>query len=509
MISHLNCVVPLGAWVCLAAVGWLLLGGAFATAAEEAKPNIVLIVADDLGYGDLGCYGATTIATPRLDRMAKEGMRFTDFYVAAPFCSPSRAALLTGRLPARCGVPYVLFPAEHTGLPPDEVTIAEVLRERGYATACIGKWHLGWDQPLRPMRQGFDIFFGLPYSNDSSEWTVGEPFMQVMGLEPLPLMDGDRVVEAPVKQATLTKRYTERAVRFIRENRERPFFLYLPHTMPHIPQYASKEFAGKSKGGLYGDAVEEVDWSVGVILDTLRELKLGERTLVIFKSDNGAVVRPAQAAAKKAAPKSRFPGRDLGGSNGDLRGSKGTTFEGGIRVPCLAWWPGQAPAGKVISETVSAMDLLPSFAKLVGAKLSANRVLDGQDVSDLLRGQPLDLSGRMLFHYFGYQLQAVREGRWKLFVPVDTVPHPRPPSLWFEHQPQVFERQHRLWPKATLHDLSADAGEKNDVAAAHPDVVERLLKRAREYDARFQREKRAMEMLPGPKPPTPGQVRGD
>ena len=187
--------------------------------------------------------------------MAREGFRFTDFYVAAPFCSPSRASILTGRLPARCGVPYVLFPAEHHGLPADEITIADVLRERGYATACIGKWHLGWDEPFRPLRHGFDEFFGLPYSNDSTEWGVGEQFMQVMGLAPLPLIDGDKIVEAPVDQSTLTRRYTERAVEFIRKNHERPFFLYLPHTMPHIPQYASPQFAGKSKAGLYGDVV--------------------------------------------------------------------------------------------------------------------------------------------------------------------------------------------------------------------------------------------------------------
>src|SRR5687767_4544406 len=227
----------------------------FTGAAPAALPktNIIIIVADDLGYGDLGCYGSKLVATPQLDRMAREGVRFTDAYSAAPFCSPSRAALLTGRLPARAGLPYVLFPAEHHGLPPGEITLAELLRDQGYATACIGKWHLGWDAPFRPQRQGFDIFFGTPYSNDSNEWPVGAPFMQVMGLVPFPLIDGDRVVEAPANQASLTKRYTERAVAFIRQHRAKPFFLFLPHTMPHVPQYAGKEFAGKSKAGLYGD----------------------------------------------------------------------------------------------------------------------------------------------------------------------------------------------------------------------------------------------------------------
>ncbi len=479
-----------------------LLAGLPWNVSAASPPNFVFILADDLGYGDLACYGSKTIATPRLDRMAKEGVRFTSFYVAAPFCSPSRAALLTGRLPARCGVPYVLFPAEHTGLPPDEVTLAEVLKERGYATACIGKWHLGWDKPFRPQRQGFDVFFGLPYANDSDEWQVGEPFTQIKAFEPLPLMDGDRVVETPVDQSTLTQRYTERAVQFIRAHRDQPFFLYLPHTMPHIPQYASPEFAGKSKGGLYGDCVEELDASTGVILETLRELKIAGRTLVIFTSDNGAVVRAGNAPGKD-----RFAGRSLGGSNGPLRGAKGTTYEGGLRMPCLAWWPDKISAGRVEAALVSAMDWFPTFASLAGAKLPPNRVLDGQNISDLLLKTNDRPPPRMLFHYFGYQLQAVCNGRWKLFVPVDHYPEPRPPSLWFEHQPQLFERQHRFWPKPTLYDLDQDLGEAKDLAAQHPEVVERLLRATREFDAKFQKEKRPMEFVPGPKPPVPGQIR--
>lgn len=475
--------------------------------AAPRPPNFILIVADDLGYGDLGCYGSERIATLRLDQMAREGTRFTDFYVAAPFCSPSRAALLTGRLPARCGVPYVLFPAEHTGLPPDEVTLAELLKPRGYATACIGKWHLGWDRPFRPTRQGFDEFLGLPYSNDSNEWPVGEPFMQVMGLQPLLLVDGERIVEAPVDQSTLTQRYTRRAVDFIRRNRERPFFLYLPHTMPHIPQYASPDFAGKSRDGLYGDAIEELDWSTGVLLDTLRELNLAEHTLVLFTSDNGANVRQTAAAkAKPAAAKSRFPGRSLGGSNAPFRAGKGTTFEGGLRVPFIAWWPGQMPAGRTNRQPVSAMDLFPTFAELAQAK-PAERTLDGRSITALLRGEQRAEPSRPLFHYFGVQLQAVREGPWKLFVPVDRLPEPRPASLWFEHQPQVFERQHRVWPKPTLYHLGNDASEAKDLAAENPAVVERLLKLAREFDTKFQREVRPLEVVPGPKPPAPGQIR--
>jgi len=216
--------------------------------AAEPLPNVIVILADDLGYGDLGCYGSTTIATPRLDRLAREGLRFTDAYAAAPFCSPSRAALLTGRLPARCGLPYVLFPTEHHGLPAGETTIAELLQTRGYATACIGKWHLGWDAPFRPLAQGFDRFHGLPHTNDVREWRVGDAFTQLSMFAPLARVEGERVVESPVDQAELTRHYTEEAVAFIRANRERPFFLYLPHTMPHVPQYASPRFAGKSRG---------------------------------------------------------------------------------------------------------------------------------------------------------------------------------------------------------------------------------------------------------------------
>lgn len=472
-------------------------------------PNIIFILADDLGYGDLSCYGSTTIATPRLDRLAQAGIRFTDYYSASPFCSPSRAAFLTGRLPARCGVPYVLFPAEHTGLPAAEVTLAEALRAQGYATACIGKWHLGWDQVHRPQKQGFDEFFGLPYSNDSNEWPVGEPFLQIFGLEPLPLMDGAKIVEAPVDQSTLTRRYTERAVQFIRQHRDRPFFLYLPHTMPHVPQYASPQFAGKSKGGLYGDAIEELDHSTGVILDTLKELKLEQNTIVVFTSDNGAALKIANAnpnAKAKAKTNSRFPGRDLGGSNGHLRAGKGTTFEGGVRVPCLISWPGKIAADRVESSPVSMLDWWPTFVKLAGGQIPPPQTLDGIDLLPLLTGAVKD-QPRPLYHYFGVQLQAVREGRWKLLVPIAEYPTPVPPSLWFVHQPALFERQHRLWPQPTLYDLTTDPGETKNLAAEHPDIVQRLLGLARAFDTRFQREQKPMEILPGPPPPRPGQIR--
>jgi arylsulfatase A len=479
------------------------------------KTNIIIIVADDLGYADLGCYGSKTIATPRLDRMAREGMRFTDAYAAAPFCSPSRAALLTGRLPARAGLPYVLFPAEHHGLPQAEITLAELLKPHGYATACIGKWHLGWDTPFRPQQQGFDVFFGTPYSNDSNEWPNGQGFMQVMGLVPFPLIDGRRIVEAPADQSQLTRRYTERALAFIRQNRDRPFFLYLPHTMPHVPQYTRAEFAGKSKGGIYGDTIEEIDWSTGLILDTLRELRIAERTLVVFTSDNGAPTRrnPATAGPKGKAPfptkapafaTERFPGRAHAGSNGSLRGGKGTTFEGGVRVPFIVWLPGTVGGGTAEASPLSHLDLFPTIAQITGVKLPADRVYDGHNFGArfemISRGAPI-------MHYFGYQVQAVRDRNWKLLLAVDKRPEPMPSSLWWEHQPRLFETQHRLLPEPELYDLTKDPGETNNVAIHNIDVVERLTLYAREFDAALQRDLRPMELVSGPKPPAPQTVR--
>lgn len=508
----------------LTAALWMLWHGAEplslrAADAPATRPNIIVILADDLGYGDLGCYGSQLIATPHLDRMAQEGVRYTDFYVASPFCSPSRAALLTGRLPARCGVPYVLFPSEHTGLPATEVTLAEVLRSAGYATACVGKWHLGWRRELRPQQQGFEEYCGLLHTNDVEEWTVGRPFHQLSLFEPLQLREGDRVIESPVDQALLTRRYTARALDFIRQSRARPFFLYLAHTMPHIPQYASPDFAGRSRDGVFGDCVEEIDWSTGQILELLRELQLDERTLVIFTSDNGAGLRggkanpgranTGRANTEKANPAERFPGRSFAGSNGVLRGGKGSTWEGGIRVPCIAWWPQTIAAGRTDETPWSALDFLPTFAQLAQTPSPPGVTLDGLDCSGLLLGRERPVEPRLLYHYFGVQLQAVREGPWKLFVPVEQPPEIRVPSLWFQHQPGLFERQHRLWPQPTLYNLASDPGEQADVAAAHPEVVSRLLHRARAFDDRFQPQIPQVQYLPGPAPPAPGQVRTD
>ena len=458
-------------------LAWLLSLAAFAATAAE-KPNFIVIFADDLGYGDLGVYGSAKNRTPNLDRMAAEGMKFTDFYAAAPFCSPSRASILTGRYPVRAGVPYVLFPTESTGLPPEEITIAELLREEGYATTAIGKWHLGWPKALRAHRQGFDSFFGLPYSNDMHEWRPDDVLRAQHAFWKLPLMDDDQVVEAPVNQHTLTKRYTERAIAFIEENRERPFFLYFPHTFPHKPQYGSENFEGRSPHGLYADTVEEIDWSVGELLAALKRLDLDENTLVVFTSDNGP---PASGG--------RWAERGGGGSVGPLRGGKGRTLEGGMREPGIFRWPGKIAPGSVTSAQASILDLLPTLASLAGTEPPTDRVIDGRSIADLLLGKADQLEEQPFFYYFGVQLQALRLGRWKLFIKQTERP-PYSRSLWYMQNPDLFERHHALRAEPELYDLETDIGESNNVADDHVDIVARLTEMARRFDERMQREKR-------------------
>ena len=404
------------------------------------RPNIVIIFCDDLGYGDIGCFGSEVNSTPVLDRMAAEGMRFTDFYVASPVCSPSRAALMTGCYPRRVGLESghdygVLLPADPIGLHPDEVTVADVLRSQGYATAMMGKWHLG-DQPgFLPTDHGFDSYFGMPYSNDHY---AGRPQRYRQHLperfrehrfNPMPLMRDDRVAEMEPDQTYLTQRYTEEAVSFIRENRDRPFFLYLAHLYVHSPLFPPKEFLDKARNGPYGAEVEVIDWSAGVILDTLRELGLDERTLVIFTSDNGSSAR-------------------LGGSNAPLRGTKGTTWEGGMREPCIMRWPARIPAGAVCGELVTSMDLLPTLAGLAGGQAPDDRAIDGHDISPLMLGEEGAATQYEAFFYYGSAdrtLHAVRAGRWKL---------------------HLILRE--------LYDLDADVGEEHNVIDDHPDVVSRL-----------------------------------
>ena len=419
---------------------------------EEGRqpPNIVIIFTDDQGYGDVGCYGAQGFETPNLDRMAAEGMKFTDFYVAAPVCTPSRAALMTGCYPKRLGLAYrVLFPYSDTGLDPDEVTIAELLKGKGYATACVGKWHLGHHPKFLPLRQGFDYFFGTPYSNDMNNFYYPHKNFKA---PPLPLIRQDEVIESDPDQRYLTKRYTEEAVRFIERNKDRPFFLYLPHNMPHVPIAASERFEGKTEHGLYGDVIAEIDWSVGEILETLAKLGLDERTLVIFTSDNGAAVFPA---SKLRGVTHADPNGYRSGSVGPLRGRKNTTWEGGMREPCLMRWPGRIPAGAVCREVATAMDLLPTLAYLAGAQVSGDRIIDGKNIWPLMSGQPGAKSPHDAFFYYrDDRLQAVRSGKWKLHVY-------RPEWKKEPHGPLLF-------------DLEDDLGETTDVAAQHPDVVKRL-----------------------------------
>jgi arylsulfatase A len=324
------------------------------------RPNIVLIYMDDMGYGDIGCYGSSKNHTPVIDQMAREGIRFTDFYVTSGVCTPSRASLLTGCYPRRVSMhvdqnnKWVLFPSAKKGLNPDETTIAEILKKQNYTTACIGKWHLGDQSKFLPTRQGFDSYFGIPYSNDMGRKNI-----------PLPLLRNEEVLEAPIKQEPITRRYTEEAVSFIKRNSKKPFFLYLPHTSVHLPLFPGKAFAGKSKNGKYGDWIEEVDASTGAILKALKDTGIDEKTLVIFTSDNGSNAQN-------------------GGSNKPLKGSKGTTHEGGMRVPCVMRWPGKIPTGKTCRELVSTLDFLPTFAALAEGQISKNRKIDGHDVRNLI-----------------------------------------------------------------------------------------------------------------------------
>lgn len=416
--------------------------GLFITRAQaDAVPacNYVVIFCDDLGYGDLGCYGSKKNRTPRIDQLAAEGMRFTDFYSSSPVCTPSRASLMTGCYARRVGMHedatghWVLIPRSRRGLHPDERTLAEVLKSRGYATACIGKWHLG-DQPRHlPAEHGFDYFFGIPYSNDMQAAGRGDP--------PLPLVEQTRVIEAPAEQATLTRRYTAKAIDFLEQHHSRPFLLYLPHTFPHLPLFASPDFHGKSSNGRYGDAVEEIDWSTGQILDCLDRLGVANNTLVIFTSDNGS------------------NGRN-GGSNAPLAGNKGTTMEGGMRVPMIARLPGRIPAASVCPELTSTMDLLPTFCALSGAEIPANRI-DGFDISPLLFDSDGACSPYEAFYYFRRrQLQAVRWGPWKWHLPLEKS-YPR----WTDTGSVGPGRP------GMLVNLREDLQETTDVAAAHPEVL--------------------------------------
>lgn len=414
-----------------ASAGAALLGGRdiFGQQSLAARPpNIVLMLADDLGFGDLSCYGSD-ISTPNLDAMADSGVKFNHFYSASPVCSPSRAALMTGRYPTRVGVPGVLGPQSPGGLSLDETTVAQALKSANYATACIGKWHLGTGPAYMPLARGFDRFFGLPYSND---------------MLPLPLLDGAATVEAQAQLNSLTSRYTDRAVNFINNNAtaKKPFFLYMAHTFPHIPLAASDRFRGKSGKGLYGDCIQELDWSAGQVMGALKANGIDNNTLVIFTSDNGPWYQ---------------------GSPGRLRGRKAETFEGGMREPFLAKWPGRIKAGRTVATSMATMmDLFPTFANLAGAALPA-APLDGVDIMPMLTGDAESVDRDPFFYFDDNNLQCVRQGQWKLHV----ARYSTPP--WIPQPAQGRINLPLMNPE--LYDVVSDPQESYDVAADHPEIV--------------------------------------
>ena len=449
--------------------------------AASRPPNIIIILADDMGYGDLGCFGNTKIHTPRLDAMAAEGQRWTNFYVQ-PVCSPSRAALLTGRLPVRSGMfgrstgaaPKVLLDNATQGLPPDEITIAELLKPRGYVTGIIGKWHLGHLPPFLPMAQGFDFWFGLPFSHDMlMKAPRDDGYNSRAYYEPkpeywnVPLMRNNEVIEQPVDHRTLTKRYTEQAIEFINANRERPFFLYLAHSMPHVPLATSTEFVGHSSAGVYGDVLEELDASTGRVLDALHDAGIDPRTLVVFTSDNGPWL----------------PFHDHAGTAAPLRQGKGTTWEGGVRTPAIFWWPGTIhPA--VVDDIGSAMDLFTTAGLLAGAEIPTDRPIDGLDLRAPLLG-----TGRSprtkIFYYADDELRAVRKGAYKAHFITSGAYGIGPGRA--EHNPPL------------LFDLTVDPGEEHDVAKEHPDVVNDLVNEAAAQKASVKLGKPLFDELSPPK----------
>jgi len=419
--------------------------------AQNRKPNVVVIFTDDMGYGDLGVYGNPTISTPNLDRMAFEGQKWTNFYVAAPVCTPSRAALMTGRLPVRTGMSSekrrVLFPDSKGGLPQTEITIARNLKKAGYKTGAIGKWHLGHQPEYVPTAHGFDYYLGIPYSNDMDRVQEGDYF-KVMKEEPniknfnVPLIRNNEIIERPADQHTITRRYTEEAVRFIKENKNGPFFLYLAHSMPHVPLFASKEFKGKSLAGLYGDVIEEIDWSVGQVLKALKENGIDENTLVVFTSDNG--------------PWLIF--EDHGGSSGHLRGGKGGTFDGGMRVPAIFRWPGKIKPG-VVHELGSTLDLFPTLSALAQVPVPNDRIYDGYDLTKtLLNGEKSPRNE--IFYYRDTEVYAVRQGNFKVH--------------YITQSEYAQNRDKTIHNPPLVYNLGTDPGEKYNLGNKHPEVIKSI-----------------------------------
>lgn len=422
-------------------------------------PNMIVIFCDDLGYGDLGSFGHPTIRTPHLDRMSHEGQKWTNFYVAASVCTPSRSGLLTGRLPIRNGMcsdeRRVLFPDSAGGLPESEITLADVVLSVGYRTACIGKWHLGHLPQYLPTRHGFDYYFGIPYSNDMDALAGGgrdrivKPKSEYFNV---PLMRNEEIIERPADQSTLTKRYTEEAVRFIKENKDGPFFLYLAHSMVHVPLFASRTFRGRSLRGIYGDAVEEIDWGVGQILGALQEEGLAKNTLVVFTSDNGPWLLYQQQ----------------GGSAGLLRSGKGTTWEGGMRMPTIFWWPGRINPG-VVNDMGSTLDLFSTVCHLTGVEVPEDRMMDSENLLPVFFGRGPS-PREVFFYYRGTEVYAVRKGPFKLH--------------FITEEAYLKNNNKRYHDPPLLFHLGQDPGEKYDVAKDFPDVIKDI---RRELDAHMKK----------------------
>lgn len=427
------------------------------------QPNFIIIYCDNLGYGDIEPFGSVVNRTPNLNRMAAEGRKFTHFYSTSGVCTPSRASIMTGCYAQRVGMALndrdgqVLRPISPYGLNPEEVTIAEVLKEAGYVTGIIGKWHLGDQPPFLPTRQGFDYFYGIPYSDDMTR-EVGQRLgdrLEGNQWPGLPLMINEKVIEEGVDRNLLTKDYTEKAVDFIEKNKSQPFFLYFPQAMPGSTRepFSSASFRGKSKSGPWGDSVEELDWSAGQIMDKLVELGIEDRTLVIFTSDNGSPMGPDMNGVDR-------------GTNRPLNGRGYTTSEGGFRIPTIMWWPGVVPEGTVCTELATEMDFLPTFARLGGSELPDDRIIDGRDIWPLIAGNTGARSPYEVFYYYDRdQLQAVRKGPWKLFVPLDT----------FRVHPHFTENRSK---EPLLFNVVEDIGSRHNVAARNPEVVRKLSKLA-------------------------------
>ncbi|MDF1755241.1 MAG: sulfatase [Verrucomicrobiales bacterium] len=446
----------------------------------EEKPNFVIIFADDQGYGDLGCFGSTTIKTPNIDHMATEGRRFTNFMVASPVCTPSRAALLTGCYPKRVGMhQHVLFPQSTKGLNPEEHTIADHLKAQGYATACFGKWHLGHHPETLPQQNGFDTYFGIPYSNDMNHPdNKGKPTVSsddlwkdqesTLTLWQTPLMENAKIVELPVDQRTVTRRYTDRAVEFITTNKDKPFFVYLPHSMPHIPLYVPEDVYDPDPKNAYINVIEHIDAEVGRVLNTIRDLNLADNTYVIYTSDNG--------------PWLRFGTH--GGSAGPLRDGKGTTFEGGQRVPCVMWAPGKIPAGSECPDLVGTIDLLPTIAAITESPLPEGKKIDGLNISAAIHGSGESPRKKFIYYTSRGALEGIRVDQWKLLVktPADKRGKGKGKGQQSGATPKI---------ETLLFNLDSDMEESNNVAGAHPEIVKRLTAQMQEYDAEITENARA------------------